>query len=235
MRKKGEPTRASPPSMAYPRPASPMWWTSLRGGGEFSKECQTNPQAKEDYDSMKENLRWKRENEELRKEIAFKKSGGILCEGNRLEAYRFIDQHQEELSEMVYGFHIPVPEERGCPVQLRHHRPPWPGRGRQHNGPAHHQWAGGPHTAKSIGITVTGRRRAYAAQWPGEPVYIESFHGVLRIRPCVPEHEQGRIPIRQCPDGEIFQHIEERMHKPVWIQGRNSPVSDSGRIRLCHI
>ncbi len=167
--------------------------------------------------------------------LHLKKSGGILCEGNRLEAYRFIDQHQEELSEMVYGFHIPVPEERGCPVQLRHHRPPWPGRGRQHNGPAHHQWAGGPHTAKSIGITVTGRRRAYAAQWPGEPVYIESFHGVLRIRPCVPEHEQGRIPIRQCPDGEIFQHIEERMHKPVWIQGRNSPVSDSGRIRLCHI
>ena len=40
---------------------------------EFSKECQTNPQAKEDYDSMKENLRLKRENEELRKEIAFLK------------------------------------------------------------------------------------------------------------------------------------------------------------------
>ena len=25
-----------------------------------------------------------------------KKSGGILCEGNRLEAYRFINQHHEE-------------------------------------------------------------------------------------------------------------------------------------------
>ena len=40
---------------------------------EFSKECQTSPQAKEDYDSMKESLRLKRENEELRKEIAFLK------------------------------------------------------------------------------------------------------------------------------------------------------------------
>ena len=38
---------------------------------EFSKECQTDPQAKEDYDSMKENLLLKRENEELRKEISF--------------------------------------------------------------------------------------------------------------------------------------------------------------------
>ena len=63
---------------------------------EFSKECQTDPQAKEDYDSMKENLRLKRENEELRKEIAFLKSSGILCKGNRLEAYRFIDDHKEE-------------------------------------------------------------------------------------------------------------------------------------------
>ena len=32
---------------------------------EFSKECQTDPQAKEDYDSMKENIRLKRENEEF--------------------------------------------------------------------------------------------------------------------------------------------------------------------------
>ena len=34
---------------------------------EFREECQTDAQAKEDYDSMKENLRLKRENEELRK------------------------------------------------------------------------------------------------------------------------------------------------------------------------
>ena len=37
---------------------------------EFSKEWQPT-QAQEEYDSMKENLRLKRENEELRKEITF--------------------------------------------------------------------------------------------------------------------------------------------------------------------
>ncbi len=45
---------------------------------EFSKECQTNPQAQEEYDSMKENLRLKRENEELRKEIAFLKKAAAF-------------------------------------------------------------------------------------------------------------------------------------------------------------
>ena len=40
---------------------------------EFSKECQSNPEAKEDYDNMKERLRLKRENEELRKENLFLK------------------------------------------------------------------------------------------------------------------------------------------------------------------
>ena len=35
---------------------------------EFCKEFQTDPQFREDYDSMKENLRLKRENEELWKE-----------------------------------------------------------------------------------------------------------------------------------------------------------------------
>ena len=45
---------------------------------EFSKECQSNPQAKEDYDSMKENLRLKRENEELRREIAFLKKAAAF-------------------------------------------------------------------------------------------------------------------------------------------------------------
>ncbi len=41
--------------------------------GEFSKECQSSPEARETYDSMKENLSLKKENEELRKEIAFLK------------------------------------------------------------------------------------------------------------------------------------------------------------------
>ena len=67
MRKKDEPTKASPQSMVYPKPASP------NGCSEFNKECQASLQAKEDYDFMKENLRLKRENEELRKETAFLK------------------------------------------------------------------------------------------------------------------------------------------------------------------
>ena len=77
---------------------------------EFSKECQSSPEAKEDYDNMKEMLRLKRENEELRKENLFlKKSGGILCKGNRLEAYRFIEQYHNEfgirwlLGRLVYA------------------------------------------------------------------------------------------------------------------------------------
>ena len=45
---------------------------------EFREECQTDAQAKEDYDSMKENLRLKRENEELRKEIAFLKKAAAF-------------------------------------------------------------------------------------------------------------------------------------------------------------
>ncbi len=40
---------------------------------ELREECQTNSQAKDDYDSMKEKLRLKRENEELKKEVAFLK------------------------------------------------------------------------------------------------------------------------------------------------------------------
>ncbi len=45
---------------------------------EFSKECQTSPQVKEDYDSMKADLRLKRENEGLRKEIAFLKKAAAF-------------------------------------------------------------------------------------------------------------------------------------------------------------
>ena len=38
---------------------------------ELRKECQTSEQAKANYDSIKENLRLKRENEELRKATTF--------------------------------------------------------------------------------------------------------------------------------------------------------------------
>ena len=67
---------------------------------EFSKECQikspNDQTAVNEADLMKENLRLRRELEEARKENLFKKSGGILCKGNRLEAYRFIEQHHGE-------------------------------------------------------------------------------------------------------------------------------------------
>ena len=64
---------------------------------EFSEECQTkadiNPDTLNEAELMKENLRLRKELEESRKENLFlKKSGGILCKGNRLEADRFIEQ-----------------------------------------------------------------------------------------------------------------------------------------------
>ena len=45
---------------------------------EFSKECQTDLQAQKDYDNMKEMLRLKRENEELRKENLFLKKAAAF-------------------------------------------------------------------------------------------------------------------------------------------------------------
>ena len=45
---------------------------------QFREECRTSPQAKDDYDSMKENLRLKRENEELRKEVEFLKKAAAF-------------------------------------------------------------------------------------------------------------------------------------------------------------
>ncbi|EGN42470.1 hypothetical protein HMPREF0991_03470, partial [Lachnospiraceae bacterium 2_1_58FAA] len=67
---------------------------------EFSEECHTkaqqNPDAPNDLELMKENLRLRKELEEAKKENLFlKKDSGILRKGNRLEAYRFIDQYHE--------------------------------------------------------------------------------------------------------------------------------------------
>lgn len=59
-------------------------------------QCQTNPISKAEYDNMKEMLKLKKEIEELKKENLFlKKSGDILCKGNRLEIYHFINRHKE--------------------------------------------------------------------------------------------------------------------------------------------
>ena len=60
---------------------------------QFREECLTNEEAKADYDFMKENLKLKKQLAELRKENDFLKSSGILCKGNRLETYRFIQKH----------------------------------------------------------------------------------------------------------------------------------------------
>ncbi|MBC8598739.1 IS3 family transposase [Lachnospiraceae bacterium BX10] len=67
---------------------------------EFSKECRTkaleNPDIPNEMELMKENLRLRKELEEAKKENPLlKKSSGILCKGNRLEAYRFIEQYHE--------------------------------------------------------------------------------------------------------------------------------------------
>lgn len=45
---------------------------------QYREECQTNPQAKDEYDTMKENLRLKKENEELRKENLFLKKAAAF-------------------------------------------------------------------------------------------------------------------------------------------------------------
>ena len=52
-------------------------WTS-----QFRTECQTNEQARNDYDYMKENLNLKEQLAEFQKENDFLKNCGILCEGN---------------------------------------------------------------------------------------------------------------------------------------------------------
>ncbi len=46
--------------------------------GEFSKECQSSPEARDTYGSMKGNLRLKKEKEELRKENAFLKKAAAF-------------------------------------------------------------------------------------------------------------------------------------------------------------
>ena len=45
---------------------------------EFSEECHTSPEAKAEYDNMKELLKLKRENEELRKENLFLKKAAAF-------------------------------------------------------------------------------------------------------------------------------------------------------------
>ena len=45
---------------------------------QFREECQTSPESKVDYNNMKEFLKLKRENEELRKENLFLKKAAAF-------------------------------------------------------------------------------------------------------------------------------------------------------------
>ncbi len=72
MREKVAPTKASPQSTVYPKPVSPS------GAANPAENARQAPQAKEDYDSMKEDLRLKREDEGSRKEIAFLKKAAAF-------------------------------------------------------------------------------------------------------------------------------------------------------------
>ena len=68
---------------------------------EYQQECPnislSNGSGHNVSDFMKENLRLRTELAEKEKQVLFlkkKKNGGILCEGNRLETYRFIEQYR---------------------------------------------------------------------------------------------------------------------------------------------
>ena len=64
---------------------------------ESRENRRSKVQAETTYIPIKENLQLKQENEELRNENAsLKQYGDILCRGNRLKAYQFIDQHHQE-------------------------------------------------------------------------------------------------------------------------------------------
>ena len=52
--------------------------TIHRWRNEFKEECQISPNTKTEYDNMKEMLKLKRENEELRKEILFKEDAAWM-------------------------------------------------------------------------------------------------------------------------------------------------------------
>ena len=51
---------------------------------ELREECLSSPDTKEEYDSMKETLRLKKENEELRKEISFLKKRRHSLQGKSI-------------------------------------------------------------------------------------------------------------------------------------------------------
>ena len=63
----------------------------------YREECQNNDEEKPQLEMMEELRRLRREKAELEKENSFLiKNGGTLREGNRLVAYRFLDEYKQE-------------------------------------------------------------------------------------------------------------------------------------------
>jgi len=62
----------------------------------YREECQNNDEEKSQLEMLEELRRLRREKAELGKESRFLKSSGILREGNRLVAYRFLDECKQE-------------------------------------------------------------------------------------------------------------------------------------------
>ena len=74
----------------------------------YREECQTNEEEKSQMELMEEIRKLRQEKSELEKKNNFLKSGGILCKGNRLGDYRFIDQYQDEFGLRRLLRHIDV-------------------------------------------------------------------------------------------------------------------------------
>lgn len=61
------------------------------------KECQSDTKLKEQTDAYEENRRLRKELAKKKERDRFpKKSRGILCKGNRVVVYQFIEKHHQE-------------------------------------------------------------------------------------------------------------------------------------------
>ncbi len=79
-------------NMAYPRPQSLIGYVLTAKNA--NKMMKRNPSL----NLWKKSVSFDLKKQSLKRKMTSKKSSGILCEGNRLEAYRFIDEYKE-----IYG------------------------------------------------------------------------------------------------------------------------------------
>ena len=189
---------------------------------------------------MERNRQLNREIDELKKEIAFlKKSGGILCERNRLEQYRFIMDNKAEFG-LRWLFRRLGVYPNGYYNYLKCRKSGATGRKEKIKRAIHaiyhkHRGVYGYRIIRKLlekeGITISAgtcrkymnielglksvaphRQRAVdTAQRSGKPVHIKGVRVFLREAQHFPKHEQGWMPLRQRPYGEIFQHSEKRV------------------------